>query len=353
MATNKRGANTMKKMIYSAALILTLSLAACSTTEDYSPQEILNQAMQETSELSSYYGEYKITMEDGTEMISKQWEKNGKNRVEVIDSTGEESLAINDGKTLTSYTKSTNTATIYEMDGEGLTQLSIKDQALRILEVIKDSHTVTIGDDEKIAGHDTYHLIAKAKKSGSLFGDMEIWVDKKTWMTLKSVSKSGDVAMTSEFTKFEPNAKIEDSVFVADLPEDAIINIEEAKLPKQITMEQAIEKLGTFLTVPEATGYKLLGIEDMDMAKTGEIALTYTNEDDQQFSLSVFKPLEPLDTEEEMIEVRGVQGSLMDLDFFKLIQWDEQGLRYNVMLNDPDLTIEQILPIIEQMEFTK
>lgn len=343
----------MKKMIYSAALILTLSLAACSTTEDYSPQEILNQAMQETSELSSYYGEYKITMEDGTEMISKQWEKNGKNRVEVVDSTGEESLAINDGKTLTSYTKSTNTATIYEMDGEGLTQLSIKDQALRILEVIKDSHTVTIGDDEKIAGHDTYHLIAKAKKSGSLFGDMEIWVDKKTWMTLKSVSKSGDVAMTSEFTKFEPNAKIEDTVFVADLPEDAIINIEEAELPKQITMEQAIEKLGTFLTVPEATGYKLVGIEDMDMAKTGEIALTYTNEDELQFSLSIFKPLEPLDTEEEMIEVRGVQGSLMDLDFFKLIQWDEQGLRYNVMLDDPDLTIEQILPIIEQMEFTK
>lgn len=343
----------MKKMIYSAALILTLSLAACSTTEDYSPQEILNQAMQETSELSSYYGEYKITMEDGTEMISKQWEKNGKNRVEVVDSTGEESLAINDGKTLTSYTKSTNTATIYEMDGEGLTQLSIKDQALRILEVIKDSHTVTIGDDEKIAGHDTYHLIAKAKKSGSLFGDMEIWVDKKTWMTLKSVSKSGDVAMTSEFTKFEPNAKIEDTVFVADLPEDAIINIEEAELPKQITMEQAIEKLGTFLTVPEATGYKLVGIEDMDMAKTGEIALTYTNEDELQFSLSIFKPLEPLDTEEEMIEVRGVQGSLMDLEFFKLIQWDEQGLRYNVMLDDPDLTIEQVLPIIEQMEFTK
>lgn len=105
----------MKKIIYSAALILTLSLAACSNTEDYSPQEILNQAMQETSELTSYYGEYKIIMNDGTEVQSKQWEKNGKNRVEVIDSTGEESFAINDGKTLTSYTKSTNTAIIIEL----------------------------------------------------------------------------------------------------------------------------------------------------------------------------------------------------------------------------------------------
>ena len=344
----------MKKIIYSAALILTLSLAACSNTEDYSPQEILNQAMQETSELTSYYGEYKIIMNDGTEVQSKQWEKNGKNRVEVIDSTGEESFAINDGKTLTSYTKSTNTAIIIELGegSEGMVQPTLKEQALRVLEQIKDSHKVTIGNDEKIAGHDTYHLIAKAKESKSLFGDMEIWVDKKTWMTLKSITSSGDLTVTSEFTKFEPNAKIDDARFVADLPEDVIIDTDTIQLPAEITLEEAIEKLGSFLIVPESTGYTLEMIEDMNMEETGEIALTYVK-DDQQFSLSVFKPLEPLDTEEEMIEVRGVQGSVMDLEVFKLIQWDEQGLRYNVMLNDPDLTIEQILPIIEQMEFTK
>lgn len=44
----------MKKLIYSAAVILTLSLGACSNEESYSPQEILNQAMQETSELDSF-----------------------------------------------------------------------------------------------------------------------------------------------------------------------------------------------------------------------------------------------------------------------------------------------------------
>ena len=344
----------MKKIIYSAALILTLSLAACSNTEDYSPQEILNQAMQETSELTSYYGEYKIIMNDGTEVQSKQWEKNGKNRVEVIDSTGEESFAINDGKTLTSYTKSTNTAIIIELGegSEGMVQPTLKEQALRVLEQIKDSHKVTIGNDEKIAGHDTYHLIAKAKESKSLFGDMEIWVDKKTWMTLKSITSSGDLTVTSEFTKFEPNAKIDDARFVADLPEDVIIDTDTIQLPAEITLEEAIEKLGSFLIVPESTGYTLEMIEDMNMEETGEIALTYVK-DDQQFSLSVFKPLEPLATEEEMIEVRGVQGSLMDLDFFKLIQWDEHGLRYHVMVDAPDLTIEHILPIIEQMEFTK
>lgn len=353
MATNK-GAETMKKIIYSTAIILTLSLAGCGSTTDFSPQEILNQALQETSELTSYYGEYKIVMNDGTEVQSKQWEKNGKNRVEVMDSTGEESLAINDGKTLTSYTKSTNTAMILELGegSEGFVQPTLKEQALRVLEQIKDSHEITIGDDEKIAGHDTYHLIAKAKDSKSLFGDMEIWVDKKTWMTLKSVTTSGDLTVTSEFTKFEPNAKIDDAQFIADLPDDVVIDTETIKLPVEITIDEAKEKLGPFLIVPESTGYTLEMIEDMNMEETGEIALTY-EKDDQQFSLSVFKPLQALDEDEETLEVRGVNGKVLDLEVFKLIQWDEQGLRYNLMLDNPDLTIEQILPIIEQMEFTE
>ncbi|MCH7323055.1 outer membrane lipoprotein carrier protein LolA [Solibacillus sp. MA9] len=345
----------MKKVIYSAALILTLSLAACSSTEEHSPQEILNQAMQETSELTSYYAEYKITMEDGTEVLSKQWAKNGKNRVEIIDSTGEESLAINDGKTLTSYTKSTNTAMIMDIssNGDGFVQLTLKEQALRLLEQVQDSHDITIGEQEKIAGHETYHLIAKEKKSGSLYGDMEIWVDKKTWMTLKSVTSTEDMAMTVEFTKFEPNAKIKDELFVADLPEDATIEMVKNEPPAQLTMEEATEKLGAFLIFPESTGYKLESIEDMNMPDTGEIALTYTKNDEPQFTLSVFKPIEQIGDEEDTIEVRKQQGTKMDSEYFKLLQWDEQGLRYNVIFENPDLTFEQVLAITEQMEFTK
>lgn len=340
----------MKKLIYSAAIILTLSLAACSNTEDYSPQEILNQAMQETSELTSYYGEYKMTMSDGTETNVKQWEKDGKNRVEVVDE-GDESLAINDGNTLTSYTKSTNKATIFELDGEGMGQMSIKDQALRTLEMIKDSHKISIGNDEKIAGHATYHLIAKANKEDSLFGDMEIWVDKKTWMVLKSVSKTGDETITSEFTKFEPNAEIDDAIFIADLPEDVEIEYEKMEPPAKLTIEQAKEKLGAFLIVPESTGYTLEFIEDMDVEETNEIALTYTN-DEEQFSISVFKPVGALDDEDEQIEIRGLKGSLIDLEVFKLVQWDENGLRYNIMFENPDVPVEDIVKIANEMIVT-
>lgn len=347
----------MKKVIYSAVLMLSLSLAACSDQESYSPQEILDQAMQETSELSSYYAEYKTIMEDDETIEIKQWAKNGKVRVETIDANGEETLAINDGKILTSYTKSTNTAIIYDFgeEGEGLSQLSVKEQALRTLEIIKDSHDITVGEDEKIAGHDTYHLIAKAKKSGSLIGDMEIWVDKKTWMTLKSVSKSGDLEITSEFMKFEPNAKIDDEKFVANLPKDAIIQHETVEPNEQITIDQAKERLGEFLVMPEKDGLKLESIEDLNVEKTGEIALTYSHNGNPAFTLSVFKPIEVIDStsEEEEIEVRGIKGSKMDIENFRILQWHENGLSYNIIFENPDLTFDEVLKLTEQMEIVK
>jgi outer membrane lipoprotein-sorting protein len=345
----------MKKVIFSAALTLTLSLAACSNSEDYSPQEILNQAMQETSELSSYYGEYKMTFDDGTEIVAKQWEKNGKVRVEMTDTTGEESVTINDGKTLTSYSKTTNTATIFDLgkDSEGFIPPTLKEQALNMLELIKDSHDISVDENEKIAGHDTYHLIAKAKKAGTLIGDMEIWVDRKTWMTLKTISASGDIKMTTEFTKFDPNANIDDAKFVAKLPEDAIVQKETMKQFEQLTMEKAIEKVGTFLIVPGSSGYDLDSIEDMNMTDTDEIALTYTKNGERQFSLSVFKPLEPISDKEEAIEIRGMKGSKMDLQNFRLLQWDENNLRYNIIFENPDLTFEEVLVITEQMKYVK
>ena len=173
----------MKKMIYSAALILTLSLGACNNTEDYSPQEILNQAMQETSEITSYYGEYKMDLTGEESMIGKQWEKNGKTRIETTEANGDETFVINDGKSLTSYNKTTNSGFILkfdENDPEGFIKPTLKEQAQKTLELVKNSHDISVGKDEKIAGHDTYHLIAKAKKKNSLIGDMEVWVDKKT-----------------------------------------------------------------------------------------------------------------------------------------------------------------------------
>ena len=152
----------MKKIIYSATLTLTLMLGACSATEEFTPQEILNNTMQETSDVDSYYAEYTMDFGDGMTMTAKQWSKNGKSRVEVEDDNGESSIAVNDGKQIVSYTSTEQTATAFELnpETEGMMMPTLKEQVINIYNSIKDTHEITTGDEEKVAGQDTYHLIA-------------------------------------------------------------------------------------------------------------------------------------------------------------------------------------------------
>ncbi|MER1990677.1 MAG: outer membrane lipoprotein carrier protein LolA, partial [Solibacillus isronensis] len=70
-------------------------------------------------------------------------------------------------------------------------------------------------------------------------------------------------------------------------------------------------------------------------------------------SLSIFKPMESIGEDEEIIEVRGQKGSKIDLETFKLLQWDEEGLRYNIIIENLDLTFEDVLELTEQMEYIK
>ncbi|MER1998981.1 MAG: outer membrane lipoprotein carrier protein LolA [Lysinibacillus sp.] len=343
----------MKKIIYSATLVLTLMLGACSTTQEFTPQEILNNAMQETEDLNSYYAEYKTELDDGTSMTAKQWSKNGKARVEITDDNGETSIAVNDGKQIISYTSTEQKATAFNLNGEtdAMMQPTLKEQMENIYNLIKDTHEITYGDDATIAGHDTYHLIAKSKEKDTLFGDMEFWIDKKTWMPLKTITVSGGVNSTTEYTKYEPNAKVDDTVFKFELPEGVELVHEEIDLPTNITLEEAKEMLGDLLILAESTGYTIDTIEDMH-TDTNEININYVKDDVLQFSISVFAPEEPLTDIENPITVRGFDGGTDDLGF-RFLQWDENGLRYNVLFKNEEPSYDDFVKLAEQMEVVK
>ena len=346
MAT--RGEYDMKKMSYSMTNKETLK---------YSPQEIFNNAIQDTTDLPSYYAEFNMDFGDGTIVTAKQWKKHTKNYLEVEDNNNSKTILLNDGNQMISYLPDEKTATIFDLSTgeEEFIMPTLKEQVMNMYEFIKDSHEITIGEDEKIAGHDTYHLIAKAKKKGTLMGDMEIWVDKKTWMPLKTTSISGDMTSTTEYTKYEPNAKIEDSVFVLDFPEDVTITEETVDLPTNITLEEAKLLHNSFLVIPESTGYSIDTIEDYHVEDTNEIAINYVKNNELQFAMSIFKPLEPLtdNADEEAITVRGIQGSIIEMGTFRLLQWDENGLRYNIMIENPELTYDDIVTLAKQMEFVQ
>lgn len=342
----------MKKLIYSTALLLTLSLGACSANEDLSPQEILNNAMQETTDLSSYYAEYAMDFGDGTTTLAKQWVKGGKVRSEVEDESGETSYAVNDGEQLISYMSGEQTATAYDLNAasEGFIQPTLREQMMGIYNNIKETHTITFGDDTKIAGHDTYHLIAKSKEQETLFGDMEFWIDKKTWMPLKSIMVTADMTSTTEYTTYEPNAKIDDAVFTLELPEDVVVEQQALDLPTSMTIDEAKAFFGEFLVFPESSGYSIDSIENMH-TDTNEMSINYVKDDALQFSMSMFKPTEPLDVD-NAIAIRGTTGTTDDLGF-PFLQWEENGVRYNVMFEDDVMTYEQFVELAKQMEMVK
>lgn len=350
----------MKKIIYSATLILTLCLAACSNTENYSPQEILDQTMQEASEVSTYYGEYVMDIGDGQPATFKQWEKDGKRRIEMTEENGAQTIIVNDGTMFTSYNVQDKTAmqfSLTEQDAQSLVPPSLKEQAQTMLELVRDTHDISVGEEEKIAGRDTYHLIAKSKDKKSLIGDLEVWVDKKTWITLKSISTSEDLTVTIEYTVFDPEYKVEDHLFAIDLPEDVVVQQEEMLAMKESTIEEAKLKLGDFLVMKEQDGIQLGGITDMNVEERPEFALNYLKDGAPAFTLSIFKPTESVgdidSSSEEAINIRGKKGTKMDLTNFRFLQWDEAGYRYGIIIENPDMTFEEVITLTEQMEIVK
>ena len=353
----------MKRLVYSTALVLTMALAGCSAGETYSPQEIVAQTLAETTEVKSYYGEYKMDMGDEDVSYIKEWVKDGKRRIELSGPDGEQYITINDGKQLTSFDVSANTVQIFEYPDDttaALTQQSPKEQADMLLEMVEDTHEITLGKEEKVAGRDTYQLIAKANDDNSLMGDMEVWVDKENWMVLKTVTTSGGLTMTTEYTKVELQPELEDSLFVLETPEGAVVERIDAGSygPAESSMEEAKATLGSFLVFKEEAGVALRSVEDMQVDERPEFAFNYDVNGEPAFTLSVLEPLEnAADMEADLgttkIKIRGVDGEQMDMNKFRFIQWTEEGHQYAVILQDEVLSFEEMYQYIENMEMVQ
>lgn len=353
-----------KKSLYAAGLVATLSigLIACNTESSYSSQEVIAQALQETEAISSYYAEYTLDMgEVGGLAKVKEWYKDGKRRIEMTTEGGENNITVYDGVQTISLDVVQNQVMKMELPEEqleGLNSQSPKEQAEMTLNMVKDTHTISIANEEKIAGRDTYHIVAKPKKADTLFGDLDIWIDKKTWQTLKMTTISFGNKMTTEYTKMDTNTKIDDTQFTLDIPEDATIeevNLED-NLPKEVSLDVLKEKLGKFLMVPEADGLQVIKIEDMRVEERPEFAITYAKSDQPAFSVSVFKIVSNYSSfggDQTLVEkelmVRGNQGKLIEQGNFRSISWPEKGYQYNFIAENPDISVEDLLAYAEKM----
>ncbi|WP_313894366.1 hypothetical protein [Psychrobacillus sp.] len=347
-------------------MLISGTLIACNSEESqFSPQQVIENALQETEQASTYYGEYKmLTSIDNTDELAtvKEWFQNGKRRMEMTatgENSSEELLLINDGSKMYIYNKPANSVKSFALENE-MDQLGIpspREQAEMLLESVKGSHDITIVGEEKIANRATYHIAAKAKNNKSIIGDLEVWIDKKTWMTLKSVSTTGSITFTQEYTKIDYDAKMDINTFTFDAPEN--VTIEEidtsAYTPVAITEEEIKQTIGSYYKLTntdlQLTAVTVTGKDE----PRPEFSFEYERNQIPALSLIVFKQTaQQVDfgysAEEQEQIIRGQKGTKMEMNNFRTLSWYENGLSYSVILLDPELTFEQTLNYLEEMK---
>jgi len=357
----------MKTILKTFSLIgvMTIGLVGCTTEESqYSPEQVIQNTLKDSKPVGPYYGEYDMTISN-EKMHVKEWiGEDSKRRIEISDEKGkQQSLSVNDGENMTSYDQAQNTAIVMSITDElkDISQSSPKEQAELLLKAVKDTHDITLKGEEKILDRKTYHLVAKGKGEKTLFGDIEMWVDKENWMVLKTniSTVGGDTQM--EYTKIDFDAKIPDSKFKLELPKDVKIQtLDSTMKSEQITSDELPSVFKkAYLYFPEKGKLKIAKIEVMDVVDHKELAIEYEKDGVVYFSLSVFPTQKDMGEKtetipgEKQVKVRGQKGSIMEMKAFRSVSWSEKGFNYTIMPTNPDLKMNEILKMVEEMKLVK
>ncbi|WP_245580969.1 LolA family protein [Paenibacillus ginsengihumi] len=349
---------------------LMIVLFGCSSHSEFLPEQALQNALNESHEPAAYYAEAEIKtmIGEGKEtehLFIKEWiSKDGKRRseAEARDGSGK-TVTVHDGARLIIYQPELRQAMVSE-DPEllelGLT--SPKKQAEQLLQTIQQSHEIALRGEEDIAGRTAYRLTAKAKDSTALIGDQELWIDKENWKLLKIVSISGNTRSETTYTKVELNPDIPAETFALELPADvAVQRLDEMNSGREITMEEAVDRIGAaFLHVPEKDGISVSRIELTELRgelKRSEVNLDYRKNGVPYFTMTVFPaPKDAAGDEasaalpgETPVAIRGQAGVWMEMNDFRSLVWQEQGLSYSVLFIDPNLSLAQFSELADTM----
>lgn len=352
----------MKRWILVSAMMLVgIILTACGTEKDLlSPKEVVNTMLQEADEPFSYYGEYTTTSNDDSENYeTKEWIRSDqKRRIELTSAdNGDQLIMVNDGKSVTMYDKVENTALVMTMSDDDVNELdnqTPRQQAENMLDLVKDSHEFSAGDDVEIAGRSTYHIIAKKKDEKALLGDMEVWIDKETWLPLKTKTNHAGNELTVEYTKIDYKMEMADELFTIDLPEDVVVEVLEGDYePEEVTIDDVKEELGSFYQLSEESGLELKKITVLNgLEERPEFSLDYEKDGMSALSISVFKELpnvEDFGGVEEEVTIRGKKATKMEMGEFRSLDWTEEGLRYVVLIENPEIGFEDVEKYLEEM----
>lgn len=358
----------MRKKIIPIVIFILLGglLMACSSDNNiFSPDQVISQALENSEKIDSYIAESKITISENDQIVEesilKEWRhEDGRVRVETLNGSGEtESVVVNDGNELIIYDLESEQASVID-DPElmALNQQSPKEQTEFSLEMVKDTHDLTLKDETKIAGRDVNHLVATPKEKNQLIGKQEIWIDQESWLVLKITNESGDQLIDITYETVDFDVDIDDDIFSLDLPENIeLINLDDIHAVDEVSLAEAAEALGQeFLYIPEDNSIEVATVAKNDLqgiVNRIEIDIDYLKDDLPYVTLSIFETPDEIDDvsmpDETEATIRDQEGMYIDMDGFNSVVWDEDGLRYSLSTIDPNLSLEDIQELTETM----
>lgn len=360
-------------MCIGAAFAVSL-FAGCSVKKDtIIPEELITNVMKASEKPKSYYGELKLDTYENEKLKEsikmKEWVSNSntkvKKRIEIEDKESGKVVTTKDGDTLLTYMEKDKKAFTMKLDNETVNSanMSYKDQLINQLGNIVKTHQLTFKGEEEVRGFKTYHLAAVPKEKNSIKGNQEYWIDKEHWFLIKASIESGNTKSVSEYTKLDFSPKLDDSVFIQKLPSDVKVqDMEEAAKnnEKVIDLKEGVKIAGKpILCLKENQNYKLKSVTYLDAKAIShkEINQTYEKDGVAAFILTtIINDEKDNDTDtnklpgEKEITIRGVKGTVMEE--IKSISWTENGLRYNVLVQDPNLKMEDGKKIVESLTST-
>lgn len=365
-----------KKIITMATMVTVIAslFTGCSLKGDVLiPEEVITNVMKANEKTKSYYAEFKVDSYENEKLIEsinfKQWSDNSngkiKTRIETEDKTSGKVVTTNDGDKMISYTEKDKKAFSMKIG----TELSLgsntnyKDQLINQLGNISKTHQLTFKGEENVGSFKTYHISAVAKEKNSIMGNQEYWIEKSNWFLVKSSVESGNSKIISEYTKLDFSPKFEDSLFVQKLPSEVKVeNIEDVAKNNETTIDlkEGAKIAGKpLLYLKENSAYKLKEVKYLNVEKTKhkEINQIYEKDGAPAFTLTTIINEKSVSNEENLklpgekeITIRGKKATIMEE--IKCISWVENDLNYNVLVENPQITMDNAKKLVESLVLT-
>ncbi|MBP0727304.1 DUF2092 domain-containing protein [Bacillus sp. RG28] len=353
----------IKNLLIGATLSIGL-LGGCSGGMTVSAEKIVSNVLEADKKVDAYYGKSEMKVYKGKEVtehiMMEEFVSNDQKRKVIttdLKKDNQKTVALNDGKKVIIYELGSDKAmSMTFSDEEVPVSMSPKEQFTKMLEGMGKTHTYKVVGEEKILGLNTYHLKLKAKSKNSVLGDMEFWVDQKTWFIVKSITNSGENRTETEYKKLDFSPKFAKDTFILKLPKNVKVeNLDNNLKPMTGTVAEAEKALGEPFLIFDEKAAKLEMVEWLNLKgelNRTEVTIYYKTPEGSAFTLSIFPtPKEKgMKIEGEDSKIRGQHAGYMEE--IRAVTWDENGMRYTIMAEQPDLSLEKMSKLAESMHLS-